>query len=77
MCEKVFCVETLDGSCPLDANWRMSFMTRGEIAKLLVRCIQNRNDLFAVKIGEWFFCKKTEGQWFSPEWDHRFDYSIY
>lgn len=77
MSERAFYVETLDGSCPPDANWRMSLMTAGEIAKLLVRCIQNENDLYAIKIGEWFMAKDVYGEWFCPEWDHRFDFSIY
>lgn len=77
MSKKLFYVESLDGSCPPDSNWAMQLMTPEEIAKFLLKCIQNKNDIYALKIGEWFFCKVSEGKWFSPGWDHRFDMSIY
>lgn len=72
-----FRVETLDSSCPADANYANWGMNKAEIAKLLVKSVQGKNDYYAIKIGNWFLTKKLDGTWFSPEWDHRFDFMLY
>lgn len=72
-----FRVETLDSTCPRDANYANWGMSKEQIAKLLVKTLQGKNDYYAIKIGNFFLCKREDGTWFSPEWDHRFDFAIY
>lgn len=75
MSEKIFYVETLSIK-ENQERWALHHMSKEEIAKFLAKCISGKTTTFAVKINEFFLCKQGE-KWFAPEWDHRFDMSIY
>jgi hypothetical protein len=72
MSEKIFYVETLAG----EDEWALRLMTKEELASFLAKCIKGQSAAYAVKIDSFFLCKQGE-KWFAPEWDHRFDMSIY